>query len=122
MSLLDSPDVIRQKIRRAKTDSGSAVNVARSEAGVTNLVEIYRCATGASLEEAGANLDGIRYGELKDRVADALVEVLAPLQRRYSDFESDPAGIESVLDVGASRAAEVADVTAEAVRAGMGLG
>ena len=40
--------------------------------------EIYRCATGASLEEAFADLDGIRYGELKDRVADTLVEVLTP--------------------------------------------
>ena len=122
VSLLDSPDVIRRKIRRAKTDSGSAVDIARSEAGIANLVEIYRCATGASLEEASADLDGIRYGELKDRVADALIEVLTPLQRRYGDFERDPAGIESVLTSGTARAAEVADVTAEAVRSRMGLG
>ena len=122
VSLLEPPDVIRRKIRRATTDSGSAVNVARVEAGVANLVEIYRCATGASLEEAGENLDGIGYGELKARVADVLVEALTPLQRRCAEFESDPAGIEAVLDEGAVRAAEVADVTAEAVRVAMGLG
>ena len=120
--LLDSPDVIRRKIRRAKTDSGSTVTVARSEAGIANLIEIYRCATGASIEEARVDLDGIGYGELKDRVADALVEVLIPLQRRYEDFESDPAGIESVLDEGTAQAAKTADITAEAVRAAMGLG
>lgn len=122
VNLLDSPDIIRRKIRRARTDSGGSVDVARSEAGVANLVEIYRCATGASLEEAGADLDGIGYGELKSRVAEALVEALTPLQERFSNYQRDPAGIESVLAEGTVRAAEVAEKTAEAVRAGMGIG
>ena len=122
VNLLDSPDDIRRKIRRAKTDSGGAVDVARAEAGVANLVEIYRCSSGSSLEEAAADLDGIGYGELKNRVADALVEALAPLQKRYHEYESDPAGIEAVLDEGTVRAAEVADTTAGAVRSGMGVG
>ena len=89
VGLLDPPDVVRRKIRRAKTDSATAVDVGRSEAGVANLVEIYRSATGLSFEGAGANLNGIGYGELKDRVADAVVAILSPLQRRYADFESD---------------------------------
>ena len=122
VGLLDPPDVVRRKIRRAKTDSATAVDVGRSEAGVANLVEIYRSATGLSFEGAGANLNGIGYGELRDRVADAVVAILSPLQRRYADFESDPEAIERVLDEGAATAAAVADATAEAVRAGMGLG
>ena len=77
VSLLDPADVVRRKIRRAKTDSANAVDVARPEAGIANLVEIYRSATGASVEEAGASLDGIGYGEVKDRVADAVIDVLS---------------------------------------------
>ena len=122
LNLLDSPDVIRRKIRRAKTDSGGEVSVARSEGGVANLVEIYRCATGASLEGAASDLDGLSYGDLKNRVADALIESLTPIQARYNDYQGDPAGIESILSNGTVRAAAVADTTAEAVREGMGIG
>ena len=122
VSLVDSPDMIRRKIRRAKTDSGNSVDVARSETGIANLVEIYRCATGATFEEACSELDGSGYGVLKDRVADTLIEVLAPLQKRYAEFENDPATLESILDDGTARAEEVADVTAKVVRSGMGLG
>jgi tryptophanyl-tRNA synthetase len=122
VSLVDSPDVVRRKIRRAKTDSGNSVDVARSETGIANLVEIYRCATGATFEEACSELDGSGYGVLKDRVADTLIEVLAPLQKRYAEFESDPATLESILDDGTARAEEVADVTAKVVRSRMGLG
>ena len=108
INLLDSPDVIRRKIRRSKTDSGSAVDFTRPEPGIANLIEIYRCATDASMDESSAEFEGVGYGALKDRVAEALIEVLTPLQRRYSDFEKDVEGLESVLDGGAVLAREVA--------------
>ena len=122
VNLLDSPDVIRRKVRRANTDSGKEVEVKSADGGVANLIEIYRCATGISPERATSELDGIGYGQLKNRVADALIETVTPLQMRYSEYEQDHARIELILAEGTVRATEVADKTAEAVRARMGIG
>ena len=74
------------------------------------------------MEITAKDLNGISYGALKNRVADALIETLNPLQMRYGEYEQDHARIESILAEGTVRAAEVADKTAEAVRTRMGIG
>jgi tryptophanyl-tRNA synthetase len=121
IALLDPADRIRAKFMRAKTDSGSAVQVGSAEGGVANLLEIYRALTGCSREQLAADFDGIGYGQLKARVADATIAALAPIQARYQELVADPGAIDAILARGAARAREVAAATMAEVRQRVGL-
>ncbi len=119
--LLDPPDLIRRKVLRAQTDSGREVAVEVAGPGVANLVDIWRAVTGASREDAGRCFDGRGYGELKRRVADALLEVLAPIQDRALALLRDRAELDRRLADGAAVAQPVAAGTLARARRRLGL-
>ncbi|MHB1527229.1 MAG: tryptophan--tRNA ligase [Candidatus Dormibacteria bacterium] len=121
VALLDNPDRIRAKFRRAKTDSRTAVSMESAGAGVANLLDIYRAVTGCSQEELRGEFEGIGYGQLKDRVADRVIEALEPIQARYRELIADPAGLDAILASGADRARVVASATMAEVRQRLGL-
>ncbi|HVC23328.1 MAG TPA: tryptophan--tRNA ligase [Candidatus Dormibacteraeota bacterium] len=121
IALLDPPDRIRTKIMRAQTDSGTSVELSRAEPGVRNLLDIYRGLTGCSAAQLASEFQGRGYGELKSKVADALVAALEPIQQRYHELMADPTQIDSVLARGAARARAVAEVTMAQVRERVGL-
>jgi tryptophanyl-tRNA synthetase len=108
--LVDEPDEIRHVISRAVTDSG--VEIVFSEdsekAGVNNLLEIYELLTGKSREEIESHFAGKGYGDLKNDLAEVVIEALRPIKERYHDLISDPAQLEQLLTLGAERAREVA--------------
>jgi tryptophanyl-tRNA synthetase len=116
--LLDPPDVVRRTVARAVTDSEtgpSAVRVDReAKPGVSNLLEILAACGGDPAEPA-------TYGALKRAVTDAVVAVLAPLQRRYADLAADPAHVTEVYAAGAARCREVAAPVLAAAEAAIGL-
>ncbi len=122
IKLLDTPDQMKKKIMRATTDSGSAVDVQNAGPGVTNLIEIYRAVTGATKEIAWDSLNGVTYGTLKTRVADAVLASLEPLQKRYAELMKSPTELDVLLKEGAGKASEVAEKTAALVRTRMGIG
>jgi tryptophanyl-tRNA synthetase len=121
--LLDGPDVVARKVARAVTDSDAGPGAVRhdpAKPGVSNLLEILAACTGTSVEAAAAG--ATTYGQLKKQVAEAVVEVLRPVQHRYAELVADPAYVDGVYDTGAERCrAQTAPVLA-AVRAAMGLG
>ena len=121
IALLDPPERIRAKLARAQTDSGRAVDVAHAQAGVANLLDIYRGLTGLSLEALASEFDGVGYGQLKRRVADATIEALNPIQARYRELIADPVNLDAILARGAARARMVAAVTMAQVRERVGL-
>jgi tryptophanyl-tRNA synthetase len=121
IALLDPPDRVRSKVMRAKTDSGAAVDVAHPGAGVANLLDIYRGVTSCSKEALAGEFQGDGYGQLKAKVADAVVDALAPIQERYRELMSDPSQIDSILASGALQARQVASRTLAQVRASVGL-
>jgi len=121
IALLDPPDRIRAKFRRAKTDSGSAVNMDSPSPGVANLLDIYRALTGCSQARLRAEFEGIGYGQLKDKVADQAIAALEPIQRRYRELTADPAGLDEILARGAAAARQVASATMSEVRSRIGL-
>ena len=84
ISLLDPPDAIRRKVRRAPvTDSEADIRFdPENKPGVSNLLSIIAALTGQSVEEAAAELQGQRYGKLKDRVSECVIETLAPPAKR----------------------------------------
>jgi tryptophanyl-tRNA synthetase len=116
ISLLDPPDTIRKKIMRATTDSNPAVDMETMGAGVRNLLTIYQAFT-----EAPADFQGLRYGDLKKRVADAVIAALEPMQQRYREMSADPGYIAQVLEEGAARVTPLARATVERAKAAMGL-
>ncbi len=91
--MIDPPDVIRKKFKTAVTDSGrDVVHDPETKPGVSNLIEIMSVATGASIPEIQARYDGQGYGPFKDDVAEAVVELLAPIQERYRELRADDDG------------------------------
>jgi tryptophanyl-tRNA synthetase len=108
--LQDDPDTIRRKVRRAVTDTDTAVTYdPTAKPGVANLLELLGAATGQAPSDLAGSFTS--YGQLKTAVGDALVELLHPIQQRYATVRADPAELERVVADGRDRAAAVADAT-----------
>lgn len=106
----DPPEVLRKKVRRAVTDTETEVRYDRAaKPGVSNLLELLAAATGGDPVSLADDFDA--YGKLKDAVADALIELLRPVQARYAEVSADPAELRRILADGAERAGEVAAAT-----------
>lgn len=119
INMLDDPDAVRRKFRRAVTDSGTEVRFDETRPGVTNLLSIYQIMTGRAPEEIEAHFEGKGYGRLKDEVAEATIEYLRPFQERVRAIE-DPE-LDEVLLGGADRARRIASETLRKVYEGMGI-
>lgn len=122
INLLDPPDVITTKIKKAKTDAFDGLefgNPDRPEA--TNLLTMYQCVTGMSNEAVLQQVGGMRWGEFKPVLTDAMIEHLRPIQARYNEVISDQAYLDAVLSQGAQAAAHEAHATLDNVRKAMGF-
>jgi tryptophanyl-tRNA synthetase len=119
--LLDPPDTIDRKFKRAVTDSGSEVRYSSDKPGVANLMSILSATTGESFEAIEARFAGAGYGRFKGAVAEAVIEKLRPVQQRYRDIRADEAGLRAILEDGAARAAARADRTLARVHDALGF-
>ena len=118
--LIDPPDVIHRKIRRAVTDSDGVMRYDPSaKPGLSNLADILAAITGQTPEEV---IDSHRrYGDLKEACADAVVGALDPVRRRHDDMMRDPGMLNDMLDRGAARARSVAGPVLSRARKAMGI-
>ncbi len=122
IAILDRPDVIRKKIRRAKTDSENAVVFdPENKPGVANLMSIMAALSGRSMDEIAAEYDGKGYGVFKDAVADCVIATLEPIQNEYDRISADKAYLQQVMDSGRERAAAIAHRTMLKVRKKLGI-
>jgi tryptophanyl-tRNA synthetase len=120
--LLDSPDVINRKIKRAVTDMEGVVRFdIAAKPGVSNLLSILAASTGKTVPALEAEFDGKQYGALKGAVADAVVETLKPVQAKYAELREDRDGLRAVLKDGAERASRRANATLARVHEALGL-
>jgi tryptophanyl-tRNA synthetase len=120
--IVDEPDAIRRKLKSAVTDSGRDVLHDReAKPGVSNLIEIMSVATGDSFAEIESRYDGQGYGPFKADVAEAVVELLAPIQERYRALRADEGELDRLLALGASKAAEASGPTRDEMYARMGF-
>jgi tryptophanyl-tRNA synthetase len=120
----DSDEDIRRAIKRAVTDSGREIRFSDDpeRAGVNNLLTIYQSITGKTSTEVEADFADARgYGDLKSRVADVVVERIAPIRERYLELEADPAALDELLARGAERARAVAEAKIHEVKERVGL-
>jgi len=121
VALLDPPDKVRKTIMRATTDSNPCVDFTNAGPGVLNLVAIYQAFSGVTDEEIQRQFTGMRYGDLKKRVADMVIAHLEPFQQRYRQIVSEPGYLAGVLRDGAARVAPIANETVRVVKERMGL-
>lgn len=121
LSLLDPPDVLRKKIKRAVTDSLGVINYTDDQPGVKNLLELYACATGKTMEEAVGYFEGMNYGQLKDGVAEATVAELAPIQERYAAIIKEKDYLNGIIKTNSERASYIAEKTLRKVKKKVGF-
>jgi tryptophanyl-tRNA synthetase len=121
--VLDEPATIVNKFKSAVTDSGREIERSPEKPGVSNLIEILAVARERTPEQVEADMADARgYGELKSAVAEAVIEMLAPVRERYVQLRADEAALEETLAEGAGRARAIAAETLAAVRERMGVG
>ena len=110
--LMDKPEDIMRKFKRAVTDCETAVKFDKvNKAGISNLLTIYCTATGKTIEEAEAEFEGRGYGIFKPAVGEAVVELLRPIREESERMIADKAYLESVYKEGAQRAQYLANKT-----------
>ncbi len=120
--MLDDPDTIRRKIKRAVADSGREVrHDPAGKPGISNLIELTTVATGETIAEVEARFADRGYGEFKDAVGEALVELLVPIQERFHTLRADPAELDRLLARGAAKARDTSGPTLEAMYERMGF-
>lgn len=118
--LLDDPDDVVRKIRRAVTDNEAEVRFdPEAKPGVSNLLSILSGATGRPVAEVAA--EHSQYGSLKAATADAVVELLRPVRERYLELAADPTAVDEILAKGADKASAVASTTLARAKTAMGL-
>jgi tryptophanyl-tRNA synthetase len=102
--MLDEPDVLRRKIKSAVTDSGREVRRGPGKEGIENLISIMSVATGETPEAIEGSYDGKGYGDFKSDVAEAVIELVSPIQARYTELRADQAELQRLLGLGAEKA------------------
>lgn len=119
--ILDDKDTIIRKFKRAVTDSDTCVRFAEGKDGINNLINIYSCFTGKTVEEIEREFDGRGYGEFKLAVGEACADALAPVQQRYAEIIADKAFLETQMKRGADEASYYARKTLSKVRRKLGF-
>jgi tryptophanyl-tRNA synthetase len=107
IGLLEEPKKIAKKIKRAVTDSDEQANIyfdINEKPGVSNLLSLLSCATGKPVAELVPDYEDKMYGHLKGDVANAVVELLEPIQAKFHEYRQDQAFLEEVMRKGAEKA------------------
>jgi tryptophanyl-tRNA synthetase len=121
VAILDDPDTIRKKIRRAKTDSGTEIVASEDKPAITNLLDVYSAMSDEPVSGIEASYEGKGYGDLKIDLAEVVVDGLAPVRDRANELLSDPAELDRLLESSARRAREAAAPTLKNAQARLGL-
>ncbi|MCJ0931958.1 tryptophan--tRNA ligase [Virgibacillus halodenitrificans] len=122
ISMLDEPKKIEKKIKSAVTDSDGIVKFDKeNKPGVSNLLTIESSCTGKSIEALEAKYEGKGYGDFKQGVANAVIDVLQPIQEKYYAL-LDSEELDTILDHGAEKAALTANKNLAKAKKAMGLG
>lgn len=122
LALLDSPATIREKFKKAVTDSDGQVRFDPAQKpAISNLLTIFSAVTNQSIENLQTQYAKAGYGQFKADLAEAVVDFLVPVQDRYNQLIADHSSLDKILSQGASQAVEVANQTLHLVKQRMGL-
>ncbi len=123
--LLDEPEIIRAKIKKAKTDSlpfPSAPEELVGRPDIENLINIYAALTLLPIEKVFQEFGGGNFSGFKEKLAEACIAELSPLQAKYNELMHNPLYLKDILHQGAERATKAANTTLYKVKDALGLG
>ncbi len=122
IALLDPPEVIAKKIKRAKTDSFIGLEFGNKERPETeNLLSIYAILSGLGKEKAAKDCESMGWGTFKPLLTEVTIDALRPIQEKYVELIKDPTELNKILNDGRRSASEVAELTLEKVRRALGF-
>lgn len=119
--LMDDPDTIMRKFKRAVTDSEGCIAYNEEQAGIRNLIDIYCACLNKTPEEVVKEFDGKGYGEFKPAVGEAVVSVLKPLQDEFHRLEKEKGYIDGIIKNNAEKASYYANKTLRKVQKKVGF-
>ena len=122
IALTDEPETIRDKIKKAVTDSGTEIKAGPDKPAISNLLTIFSGVTGKSVTELEQEFEGKNYSEFKDALAEAVIAELAPIQKKFKELMADKPALRKILDEGAASLAPAAQKTLKEVKEKIGLG
>ncbi|WP_231218190.1 tryptophan--tRNA ligase [Helicobacter pylori] len=117
--LLDEPDIIARKIKKAATDSTGVIAFDEKREGVFNLLNIYMLLSNESPENIEERFKNKGYGDFKKELAEVVIQALKPIQERYKEISDDE--VKAVLNGGAKKARPLAQATYQKAKELMGL-
>jgi tryptophanyl-tRNA synthetase len=121
VAILDDPDDVRKKIRRAKTDSGTEITASEDKPAIANLLDVYSAISGEPISSIETYYEGKGYGDLKKDLAEVIIDGLAPVRDRANELLDDPTELDRLLESGARRAREAALPALRNAQAKLGL-
>ena len=121
ISLLDSPEKIRHKIKRAVTDSGREIKYSAQKPALSNLITLYQLAADKSREEIEKKFKGFGYKEFKEKLAEEIIGFLTPLQKRQQKLMKNPDKIRKILENGSKTARKTAGRTLAEIKKTIGI-
>lgn len=120
--LMDDPDTIRRKFKRAVTDSDAEVRYdPETKSGISNLIGIYSAVTDKSIKDVEAEFAGCGYGDFKMAVGDAVANLLEPMQQRYEEIRKDKEYLDKVIRANDEKAYYFSNKTLRKVKKKIGL-
>lgn len=121
ISLLDTPEVVLKKIKKAVTDSGSDIKAGEDKPALTNLLTIYSTLTHRTIQQLEQLYAGQGYGKFKQDLAEAIIAFLEPIQAGYIELMSDQTVLQNILQHGRMKAEVIADQILRDVKQKLGL-
>ncbi|OGN03930.1 MAG: tryptophan--tRNA ligase [Candidatus Yanofskybacteria bacterium RIFCSPHIGHO2_01_FULL_44_22] len=123
IALSDSPDTIREKIKKAATDSGKEIKYdEQNKPGISNLLTIYHLLSNKEISVLESQYAGKSYVELKNDLAEVVVNFLKPHQEKYNDLRDNPDKVLKILEASEQKAREIAEKNLKEIKQKMGLG
>jgi tryptophanyl-tRNA synthetase len=122
--LLDEPKKIEKKLKKAVTDSDEQARIyfdTEEKAGVSNLLTLLSIATGKSIDALVPEYEDKMYGHLKKDTAEAVVNLIRPIQERFHEIRADQTELERIMKIGAEKASERAAITLDKVYKAVGF-
>ena len=112
ITLLDNPDVIRKKLKRAVTDSGKRILFnPEKRLGVANLINLYSGLTGLEISAIESHFEGKMYSDLKIELSELIIDILKPIQIEYQKLMGDRTFLDSIMENGRKKANKIANKT-----------
>ena len=119
IALTDSPEIVKKKIKKAVTDSGSTITYEQDKPAIANLMTIYHLVTGLEIKEIEKRFKGKGYGDFKNDLTDRINDFLKPIQERFNAIEENE--LQNILQAGAKKAEAIAHEKIKQVKKVIGL-